>query len=83
MRAVTPHIASSSINHKSLMVAYDKFDETLGKTGIVASIILFDLMTLLAAGSSQRIFAVLASGPACPGGARFTIHLKTSDLLLA
>lgn len=44
-------------DRNELAVAYDKFDETLGKTRIVASIIPFDPTTLSATGSWRQIFA--------------------------
>ena len=44
-------------DRNELVVAFDKFDETFGKTRIVVSIIPFDPMTLTAKGSWQQIFA--------------------------
>jgi hypothetical protein len=44
-------------DRKELAVAYDKFDETLGKLQTVVSVIPFDVMTLRAAGAWKQIFA--------------------------
>jgi glucose/arabinose dehydrogenase/cytochrome c2 len=44
-------------DRKELAVAYDKFDETLGKIRTVVSVIPFDVTTLTAAGAWQQIFA--------------------------
>jgi cytochrome c2 len=42
---------------KELAVAYDKFDETLGKIRTVVSVIPFDAATLTASGAWQQVFA--------------------------
>lgn len=42
---------------KELAVAYDKFDETLGKIRTVVSVIPFDAATLAASGAWQQVFA--------------------------
>ena len=44
-------------DHKELAVAYDKFDETLGKIRTVVSVIPFDVMTLTTTGPWRNIFA--------------------------